>query len=83
MHIPIRGLPFLGRRYRHNNRYRQITPVLLKYGFGDLVTTVGLHRRLGLDRRWVVSDCFVTCYSHVTLEKARKTLCNLFVYKVL
>jgi len=51
--MPIRGLAFLGRRYRHINRYRQIASVLLKHGFGDLVTTVGLHRRLGLDRRSV------------------------------
>ncbi|MCD6365546.1 MAG: AarF/ABC1/UbiB kinase family protein [Planctomycetes bacterium] len=31
-------------------RYRQIATVLLKHGFGDLVTTVGLHRRLGLGK---------------------------------
>jgi len=49
--MPIRGLGFIGRRYRHITRYRQIATVLLKHGFGDLVTTVGLHRRLGLGRR--------------------------------
>jgi len=49
--MPIRGLGFIGRQYRHVNRYRQIASVLLKHGFGDLVTTVGLHRRLGLGKR--------------------------------
>jgi len=49
--MPIRGLAFLGRQYRHISRYRQIATVLLKHGFGDLVTTVGLHRRLGLGKR--------------------------------
>jgi len=48
--MPIRGLGLIGRRYRHITRYRQIATVLLKHGFGDLVTTVGLHRRLGLGK---------------------------------
>jgi len=43
--------PSCGRQSGHINRYRQIATVLLKHGFGDLVTTVGLHRRLGLGQR--------------------------------
>ncbi|MDY7009151.1 MAG: AarF/ABC1/UbiB kinase family protein [Planctomycetota bacterium] len=49
--MPIRGLGFLSRQYRHINRYRQIVSVLLKHGFGDLMGTLGLHRRLGMDKR--------------------------------
>jgi len=49
--MPIHGLGFIGREYRHLKRYRQITLVLLKYGLGDLVDTIGLRRRLGLTKR--------------------------------
>ncbi len=49
--MPIRGFGFIGRRYRHITRYRQIATVLLKHGFGDLMSTLGMHRRLGLDKR--------------------------------
>jgi len=44
---------FLLRQYPHIKRYRQIASVLLKHGFGDLVTTIGLHRHIGLGRRTV------------------------------
>jgi len=49
--MPIRGLGFIGRKYRHVNRYRQIASVLLKHGFGEVVGTLGLHRRLGFGKR--------------------------------
>ena len=49
--MPIHGLGFIGRQYRHIKRYRQIASVLLKHGFGDLVGTLGLHQRLGLGKR--------------------------------
>ncbi|MCD6377877.1 MAG: AarF/ABC1/UbiB kinase family protein, partial [Planctomycetes bacterium] len=48
--MPIYGLGFIGREYRHLKRYRQIAMVLFKYGLGDLVDTIGLRRRLGLGR---------------------------------
>lgn len=48
--MPIRGLGFIGRGYRHIRRYRQIASVLLKHGFGDLLGSVGLYRRIGLGR---------------------------------
>ena len=51
--MPFRGFGFIGRQYRHVARYRQIAMVLLKHGFGDLMGTMGLHRRLGLEKRRV------------------------------
>ena len=46
--MPLPGSAFFGRRYRHINRYRQIASVLIRHGFGDLVTSIDLKRRLGL-----------------------------------
>ncbi len=54
--MPIRGLAFLGRQYRHVSRYRQIASVLLKHGFGDLMGTLGLHRRLRLGKRQAAGE---------------------------
>jgi len=51
--MPIRGLGFIGRQYRHINRYRQIVGVLLKHGFGEMVTALGLSGRIGLPGRAV------------------------------
>ncbi|MDR3088604.1 MAG: AarF/ABC1/UbiB kinase family protein [Desulfobulbaceae bacterium] len=57
----IKRLSFIGRTYRHLNRYHQILRVLFKYGFGDLVGRLriaeclecGLHMvRRGLKRRF-------------------------------
>ena len=36
----------ISRTYRHVQRYREIAGVLLKHGFGELVTRLGLHRHL-------------------------------------
>lgn len=36
----------IGRTYRHIQRYRQILAVLFKYGFGDLVDSLGIERYL-------------------------------------
>ena len=41
----------VSRTYRHVRRYREITGVLLKHGFGEFVTALGLERRLVWLRR--------------------------------
>ncbi len=38
------------RTYRHIRRYREITAVLLKHGFGDLASTLGLRRHKPFSR---------------------------------
>ncbi|MBI3566299.1 MAG: AarF/ABC1/UbiB kinase family protein [Elusimicrobia bacterium] len=47
------GLEFVGRTYRHLNRYREVAGVLAKHGFGDLLHVVRLDRAvdLGLGHR--------------------------------
>ncbi|MCK4624863.1 MAG: AarF/ABC1/UbiB kinase family protein [Phycisphaerae bacterium] len=62
--MPIRGFGFIGRRYRHITRYRQIATVLLKHGFGDLMSTLGMRRRLGLGKRQ--ADLAGTPAAHLT-----------------
>jgi ubiquinone biosynthesis protein len=40
--ISIRKLGVVRRTYRHLGRYREVLQVLLKYGFGDLVASLGI-----------------------------------------
>jgi len=47
----LRRIKWIGRGYRHINRYRQIISVLLKHGLGDFVGKLGLYRRLGIAKR--------------------------------
>lgn len=42
----IRKIGIIGRTYRHIQRYRQILSVFLKYGFGDLVSTLRIEQYL-------------------------------------
>jgi ubiquinone biosynthesis protein len=42
--ISIRKLGAVGRTYRHLGRYREILRVLLKYGFGDLLASLGIEQ---------------------------------------
>jgi len=46
----IHGTKWIGRGYRHVNRYRQIISVLVRHGLGDFATKLG--RSLGLGRRF-------------------------------
>ena len=41
----------LSRTYRHINRYREIIRVLVKHGFGDLITRTNLERYINRGRR--------------------------------
>ena len=43
----------LGRTYRHVNRYREIVTVLVKHGFGDLVTKSGLEKHIDFGKRFL------------------------------
>jgi ubiquinone biosynthesis protein len=47
----IRQIASIGRKYRHLGRYREIVSVLVRHGFGDLATRMGLRRRLPWPRR--------------------------------
>ena len=51
--MSVRRPGFIGRTYRHANRYRQIVSVLLRHGFGDTVTRLGLHKHLALGPRFL------------------------------
>jgi ubiquinone biosynthesis protein len=44
--LSIRKIGVIGKTYRHLNRYRQILSVLFRYGFGDLVETLGIDHYL-------------------------------------
>jgi ubiquinone biosynthesis protein len=46
--ISIRKLGVIGRTYRHLGRYREILQVLLKYGFGDLVGSLGIEQYVAI-----------------------------------
>jgi ubiquinone biosynthesis protein len=48
--MPFRTVGVIGRTYRHLRRYRQILAVFLKYGFGDLLRSIGVHGYVGA--RW-------------------------------
>ena len=48
--MPFRTVGRIGRTYRHLRRYRQILAVLLKYGFGDFLRSIGVHGHAGA--RW-------------------------------
>ena len=48
--MSFRTVGMIGRTYRHLRRYRQILVVFLKYGFGDLLRSIGIHAYAGA--RW-------------------------------
>ena len=52
--MPLRTVGMIGRTYRHLRRYRQILAVFLKYGFGDLLRSIGVHRYAG-SRWWKIN----------------------------
>ncbi|MCP4178232.1 MAG: AarF/ABC1/UbiB kinase family protein [bacterium] len=49
--IKIKQLTELTHAYRHFKRYRQIIHVLIKYGFGSLIESVGLHKIIGVSKK--------------------------------
>jgi len=58
-------------RPRHLRRYRQITEVLTRHGFGAIVTQLGLRQKLNLSRRFLIqkppSDSEATPAQHIRL----------------
>ncbi len=42
--LSIRKIGVIGRTYRHLNRYRQILQILFKYGFDDLIDSLGIEQ---------------------------------------
>lgn len=46
--LSIQKIGAFGRTYRHINRYRQILQILIKYGFGDLVSRLKIEQYLEL-----------------------------------
>ena len=49
----IRKIGLVNRTYRHINRYRQIITVLIKYGFGDLVSETNLAKYINLGKKFI------------------------------
>jgi len=46
--LGIQKISVIGRTYRHLNRYRQISAILLKHGFGDLIELLKIDQYLEL-----------------------------------
>jgi ubiquinone biosynthesis protein len=46
--LSIRKIGRIGRTYRHVNRYRQILSILIKFGFGDLLSRLNLEQYIDL-----------------------------------
>ncbi len=49
----IRRIGVITHSYRHINRYREIIVILVKYGFGDLITRTHLEKYVDLGKRFL------------------------------
>ena len=70
----------ISRTYRHVQRYRDIAGVLLKHGFGGLVTQLGLHRHLPFrSRRQAMTEETVVPSHYGRIRSAFEELGPTFV----
>ncbi len=72
MTFPLFG--FLERPYRHAQRYRQILKVLFKYGFADLVESLGLETFLEISLKKLAGDRKERIDSLTRAQRVRLTL---------
>lgn len=49
--IMVRKIGSVGRAYRHINRYREIVTVLVRHGFGDLITGANIEKYVDFGRK--------------------------------
>ncbi len=47
----VRKIGLMSRTYRHINRYREIVTVLMRHGFGDLITTSNVEKYIDFGRK--------------------------------
>lgn len=72
--LSIRKIGFIGRTYRHLNRYRQILGVLFKYGFGDLVDTLKIEQYLEIGLQMISRKRREKVEQHSRAERLRMAL---------
>lgn len=70
----IRKIGLVNRTYRHINRYRQIITVLIKYGFGDLVSETNLAKYINLGKKFIPWKKDKKIESLSRWERVRKVL---------
>ncbi len=70
----IRKIGLVNRTYRHINRYRQIITVLIKYGFGDLVSETNLAKYINLGKKFIPWKKDKKTESLSRWERVRKVL---------
>jgi ubiquinone biosynthesis protein len=67
----------LGRTYRYINRYREIITVLIKYGFGDLVSKTNLLKYIGFGKKFLPGERDARIASLSRWERIRMALEDL------
>lgn len=70
----IRKIALIGRAYRHASRYRHIATVLVKHGFGDLVTGSRVGSLLDLGKRIIPGGADVQTPARTHWERIRLVL---------
>jgi len=70
----IRKIGLVNRTYRHINRYRQIITVLIKHGFGDLVSETNLAKYIDLGKKFIPWKKDKKTESLSRWERVRKVL---------
>ena len=70
----IKKLGVLSRAYRHFNRYRQISIILVKYGFDDVVSMLRIDKLIEIGSRIISSDEKVILEKLTRAERLRLAL---------
>lgn len=70
----IREIGMIGKTYRHIQRYRHILAVLLKYGFGDLITTLKIEQYLEIGLQMLNKKRREQIGTMTRAERVRKAL---------
>ncbi len=70
----IKKLGVLSRAYRHFNRYRQISIILVKYGFDDVVSMLRIDKLIEIGSRIISSDEKIILEKLTRAERLRLAL---------
>lgn len=70
----IRKIGLVTRTYRHANRYREIVQVLIKHGFGDIISMSGIEKAIDFGRSTVFRNSIAETKKLTRWERIRLVL---------
>ncbi len=72
--MAVRAINPISRTYRHINRYLDIIGILVKYGFGEILAKLGLHKHLDFGKGSILGKAAAEIAAASGWERARMAL---------